>query len=821
MIEPLRVYYSFSAEDVQACFQLRKRLRPWRRAGVFGGAGEGAPERTEPQAAALTDGPRDLADAEIIVLLITPRYLQYEANMRREMRWAVARSEAGESWTIPVIVEACTWQNEPFARHGALPGARKAIDEWPSPDPAWDAVVDGLLEAAWRIRKAEQPPRAAAPSDPVLVQLTLDAVFESFDELDWHRLMRNLRLATADHDLRIRRVSRGSVVVDVECERSTADRLQELAQRRELHELVGFRVLRFARRKLELAERPPPVASADSDPLAETLGLDEAFAAGAGRTAAVGATTQPAMKSLARNVEAELSARDKREAAAATAVVEEGEVFAEPAEDSVVARAPFEDDEHTAFPEIAAGDDEHTAFPEVAAGDGEPTAFPEVEAGDGEHTAYPEVAGGDGEATGSPAAWADEATDRGAPPPPHERPAPDEPREVPTRRSVPAMARPPVPSTAPTRGDEPSPGRAPAPPPLPVDPGAVHTAALRPPKTRSGRGGLLWAGLLTAAGVAVSLWLLRPDRGPEPTAEVGDEGAGALAEGEDSPELAAPAGSGERTELAGAGPAGALDPGDGPEATEDAGAPGGAGADTPAEAAEAAEGAEAAASTEAASSAEAAEGAEAGASTEAASSAEAAEAAANAEAARVAEAAANAEAARVAEAAATAEAARVAEAAEARAAAQAAEAARAAPPAKRTLPSAVAGRQPCGGSPTPASAAWRNSLATCLEAIGTAPHGERPRLHSEALAQVEAALPSLSSRRVAAPARLAFYGDSALRLSFTGGSGVAWPDRPQLDVTLLASDPATGAVLAFVRARGSDPRPAVGWLRASDLGLSP
>ncbi len=679
MTAPLRVYYSFSHEDVQACFQLRKRLRPWRKAGVFGGAGDEAPERTEP--AAESDAPRHLADAEIVLLLVTPRYLDPASNMRREIRWAVARSEAGESWTIPVILEECAWHNEAFALHGALPGAGQSVEEWSEPELAWDAVVDGLLEVAWRIRKEERPPRPAVPTDPVLVQLTLDAVFESFDEPDWHRLMRNLRLATGDHDLRIRRVSRGSVVVDVECERGTADRLQELAQRRELHEILGHRVLRFRRRKLEPVPTPMPLPRADADPGADTLGLDDAFAASGGRAAAVGAATQPAIRALARKAEAAMDAREKQEVAAATAVIEEGEVYAEPADESALAPAPFDEEDRTAYPEVVGAEDPEDEHGEVF--EEEVPTRPSV----------PAMA-----RTASPPAAPSMSLDPPLAEPEDEAEADAE--ITPTRRTVRAMPR--------HEAQEPEP------------------AAAEPRRTGR-KSGLLWVGLLALVGIAVSVWAL--NRGPA------DEGPGAA---EDAiVDAGADAANTEAVKEAEATPEPEPEPS--PEPEPDA---------TPKPTPEPEPEPTPEPTPEPIPEPT--------------------------------------------------------------------------PQPRASLPSATPGAQPCGAPAAPGTPVWRNGLASCLQAIGEAPKVDRQRLHSQALAAVERGLPSSSRReRVRAPARLAFFGDSALKLAFTAGAGVAYPLAPELDVTLLASNPGTGAVLAYVRALGSDPRPAVGWVRASDLGLKP
>lgn len=281
MLDPVRIFWSYSHEDVQACVQLRKRLRPWRKRGVLEEADDGSEDWS-------AHAGRHLADAEIVLLLVSEHYLQYAGGMKKEMRWAVARADAGESWTIPVILDGCRWQTEAFAARGVLPADGVPVSEWPEPAAAYDHVVDAVLEATWRIRAAEAPPQRQPLEQPTLVSLWLDARFETFHEEDWYRLMRNLRLATGDHGLRIRRVRRGSVVVDLEMSRATADAIEEMARRRELHNIVGSRVLRLRRAPVPTFDGPPipQLPDEEIDVATETIGLEDAMSSPASATAA-------------------------------------------------------------------------------------------------------------------------------------------------------------------------------------------------------------------------------------------------------------------------------------------------------------------------------------------------------------------------------------------------------------------------------------------------------------------------------------------------------------------------------------------------------
>ena len=711
MLEPVRIFWSYSHEDVQACVQLRKRLRAWHRCGVLEEADDGSDRWTAGEG-------RQLTDAEIILLLVSTNYLTYAGGMKKEMRWAVARSDAGESWTIPIILDSCRWQTEAFAARGVLPTDGVPVSDWPSANAAYDHIVDAVLEAAWRIRSSEAPPQRQPLVEPTLVSLWLDARFEAFHEEDWYRLMRNLRLATGDHALRIRRVRRGSVIVDLEMGRATADAVEEMARRRELHSVVGSRVLRLRRAPVTVVEAAPaPVMSGeDVDPATETIGLDDALAEPASSTAATVAGF-PAL--LEPDEHAELIGPEPQSPAAPPDTAVEGQAGRVSTETETVGIVQAL--ERRPKPPPAREEPDFATDPPLPPA---PIPLPpEQEEGDEEGDEDDSGAG----FGGLPPAVASLAALlvlllgggliaglalRGEPAP----------EPTPTARVI-EVKMPPVPDDPP--GEDPAAGS------------ADGTAERDDPTAGD-------ADPLSGGGIASDLDADETDAGgPDadgPDADDPDaDGPDADDPDADDPDADEP----EADEPDAGGPDADGQNADGPDADgQNAGEPE---ADEPPEPEPTPE------------------------------------------------------------------------------------------PTPAPTPSANPAPAPNADTPITRAACgtrdaalaardlarFRGALSGCLDGVAREPLGGRQALHSQALASVATAAATfgddLEQTRVTAPRRLRIYGDAGLARMFTGARGASWPGATRVDVLILARK--GDALLARIQTRGEEPRPAVGWVRAADLGL--
>ncbi|HEX8736143.1 MAG TPA: toll/interleukin-1 receptor domain-containing protein [Pyrinomonadaceae bacterium] len=86
--------------------------------------------------------------AEIILLLISPRFIASQYCYGIEMKRAMERHETGEARVIPVILSHCDFGNLPFAKLNAAPK-----DAIPILDKRWGSTDEALCDVAVKIRR--------------------------------------------------------------------------------------------------------------------------------------------------------------------------------------------------------------------------------------------------------------------------------------------------------------------------------------------------------------------------------------------------------------------------------------------------------------------------------------------------------------------------------------------------------------------------------------------------------------------------------------------------------------------------------------------
>jgi hypothetical protein len=90
-----------------------------------------------------------LATADLVLLLISPDFINSDYCYQREMRAALQRHRRGQARIIPVILRPVDWQETPIGRLLATPRDGKPVTKWHRRD-------DALLDVATSIRRAVQ-----------------------------------------------------------------------------------------------------------------------------------------------------------------------------------------------------------------------------------------------------------------------------------------------------------------------------------------------------------------------------------------------------------------------------------------------------------------------------------------------------------------------------------------------------------------------------------------------------------------------------------------------------------------------------------------
>lgn len=142
--QPLSVFISYShrdetlkqeLEDHLALLKRQGKINPWQDRQIEAG--------TE-----WNDQIREALDAaDIILLLVSPRFMNSDFCYGKEMERAMQRHRNGDARVIPIILTPTDWKGAPFDKLQVLPKDGKPVVDWPSCDAAFVDVVKGVRRA--------------------------------------------------------------------------------------------------------------------------------------------------------------------------------------------------------------------------------------------------------------------------------------------------------------------------------------------------------------------------------------------------------------------------------------------------------------------------------------------------------------------------------------------------------------------------------------------------------------------------------------------------------------------------------------------------
>lgn len=156
--QSVEVFYSYAHEDESLRDELKKHLANLQRQKVITdwydrdiSAGKEWDDEIK----------RHLNSAGVILLLISPDFMNSNYCNDVEVERAMERHEAGEARVIPVILRPVDWEGAPFSKLQALPTDVRPITLWGNRDEAFLDVTKG-------IRKAIQELSGPSASVPLL-----------------------------------------------------------------------------------------------------------------------------------------------------------------------------------------------------------------------------------------------------------------------------------------------------------------------------------------------------------------------------------------------------------------------------------------------------------------------------------------------------------------------------------------------------------------------------------------------------------------------------------------------------------------------------
>lgn len=158
--QPLKVFISYSHKDEALKEELEVHLANLKRQGKIQPWQDRAIEAGTEWAEEIR---RNLEEAQIILLLITPRFIASEYCYDKEMKRAMERHEEGTARVIPVILKPADWQDTPFSKLQYVPKDGKPVTQWSDQDEAFVDVVKGIRNAVEGLQKRQQSSETQVP----------------------------------------------------------------------------------------------------------------------------------------------------------------------------------------------------------------------------------------------------------------------------------------------------------------------------------------------------------------------------------------------------------------------------------------------------------------------------------------------------------------------------------------------------------------------------------------------------------------------------------------------------------------------------------
>ena len=137
-----KVFLSYSHQDEAMKDQLNVFLAPLRRSGKISAAWTDREILPGQEWDAAIK--QELAEADLILLLVSPHFLASDYIWQHEISKAMERHERREAVVIPIILRPCDWQEMPFAKVQGLPRNAKPVSTYTNQDEAWLEVAQGI-----------------------------------------------------------------------------------------------------------------------------------------------------------------------------------------------------------------------------------------------------------------------------------------------------------------------------------------------------------------------------------------------------------------------------------------------------------------------------------------------------------------------------------------------------------------------------------------------------------------------------------------------------------------------------------------------------
>ena len=177
MSKPLKAFITYSHKDLQRNTELQTRLAVMEDEGKIKLWDDNKILPSDEWEKDISD---NLAESDILLYLVSATSLASK-NCNKELVEVLSPNIR----VIPIILEACDWENHQLSRFEALPRKGKPINEWRPQSKGWQNVVTGIRKVVDKMQsQVDSPP--STPEDELRAELAFQQgnVLMMFGQID-------------------------------------------------------------------------------------------------------------------------------------------------------------------------------------------------------------------------------------------------------------------------------------------------------------------------------------------------------------------------------------------------------------------------------------------------------------------------------------------------------------------------------------------------------------------------------------------------------------------------------------------------------------
>ena len=152
-MQPIEIFFSYAHEDETLMHDVRRQLIVYDRQEIIK---KWYDRKVLPGEEWMGQIDHHLTHAHIILLFVSPHFIESKYCYNVEVAEALRRHKAGLTTVIPIILRPCPWQDAPFGHLQALPQDGRAITLWRNRDEACLNVAEGVMEVVHKIAGNER-----------------------------------------------------------------------------------------------------------------------------------------------------------------------------------------------------------------------------------------------------------------------------------------------------------------------------------------------------------------------------------------------------------------------------------------------------------------------------------------------------------------------------------------------------------------------------------------------------------------------------------------------------------------------------------------